>query len=93
MENSESRVEDILQATINGDPYDVPPRSRVEYLLLELKEVIVEGGGGGGTKDYEGLTNKPKINNVELIGNKTSQDLDIRGGVVATYENETLTFM
>lgn len=92
MGNSESRVEDILQATIDGEPYDVPPQSRVENLLLELKEVIEEGGGGGGTTDYEHLSNKPKINNVELTGNKTSQDLDIRGGVVATYENETLTF-
>lgn len=31
----------------------------------------VEGGGGGGTSDYTELENKPKINNVELVGNKT----------------------
>ena len=34
-------------------------------------------GGGGGTGDYTDLTNKPKINNVELTGNKTTSDLGI----------------
>lgn len=34
-------------------------------------------GGGGGTSDYRPLTNKPKINNVELNGNKTSSDLGL----------------
>lgn len=34
-------------------------------------------GGGGGTSDYTDLTNKPKINNVELSGNKSSSDLGI----------------
>ena len=32
-------------------------------------------GGGGGTTDYEKLTNKPQINSVELSGNKSLQDL------------------
>lgn len=36
------------------------------------------GGGGGGTSNYNALTNKPKINNVELNGNKTSSDLGIQ---------------
>ena len=35
-------------------------------------------GGGGGTSDYTNLTNKPKINNVELNGNKTSSDLGLQ---------------
>lgn len=43
----QSRTEDILEATINDEPYTEPPRSRVEELLLELKEVIEQGGGGG----------------------------------------------
>lgn len=33
--------------------------------------------GGGGTTDYDDLTNKPKINNVTLSGNKTTNDLSI----------------
>lgn len=39
------------------------------------------GGGGGGTDDYSDLTNKPKINNVTLNGNKTSADLGLVGDV------------
>lgn len=35
------------------------------------------GGGGTGTTNYSDLTNKPKINNVELKGNKTLEDLGI----------------
>lgn len=35
------------------------------------------GGGSGGTSDYTDLSNKPKINNVELSGNKTTSDLGI----------------
>lgn len=34
-------------------------------------------GGGGGTSNYADLTNKPSINSVELIGNKTLEDLGI----------------
>ena len=39
--------------------------------------------GGGGTSDYEELDNKPKINNVELVGNKTSSDLGIQSEITA----------
>ena len=35
------------------------------------------GGGGGGTDDYEDLNNLPKINSVELKGNKSLSDLGI----------------
>ena len=35
------------------------------------------GGGGGGTGDYSDLTNKPRINGVELSGNKTPEDLNL----------------
>lgn len=36
-------------------------------------EAIAQGGGG--TDDYEELDNKPSINNVTLVGNKTLSDL------------------
>ncbi len=32
---------------------------------------------GGGVSDYDDLTNKPKINNVELSGNKSASDLGL----------------
>ena len=37
------------------------------------------GSGGGGTTNYNDLSNKPKINNIELSGNKTSEDLGLVG--------------
>lgn len=36
-----------------------------------------KAGGSGGTTNYNELSNKPSINNVELSGNKTSDDLGI----------------
>ena len=42
-----------------------------------VAKAIEEGGGGGGSTDYADLTNKPKINNVELSGNKSLGDLGI----------------
>lgn len=41
---------------------------------------LIAGGGGGGTNDYNDLTNKPQINNVTLSGNKTSSDLGLFSG-------------
>ena len=49
MSDPQSRNEAILQATIDGTEYTDPPQSRIEDLLIELKETIEEGGGGGGT--------------------------------------------
>lgn len=66
-----SRAEAILQSKIDGTTYDQLPLSRVEYLLKEL------GTGGGGTDDYNELINKPKINNTELVGDMTAQDLGL----------------
>ena len=39
------------------------------------------GGGTTGTTNYLELANKPMINGVELIGNKTTEDLGIEAGV------------
>jgi len=40
----------------------------------------VEDGGSGGTSNYNLLSNKPSINNVELKGNLTSDQLGLQGG-------------
>lgn len=42
-----------------------------------IKASFSISGGGGGTYDYERLDNKPSINSVELIGNKTSAELGL----------------
>lgn len=39
--------------------------------------------GGGGTSDYTQLTNKPKINGVELSGNKTSALLGLQSELMS----------
>ena len=44
-----------------------------------------ESGGGGGTSNYNDLSNKPSINNVTLSGNKSLTDL----GITLSDENFT----
>lgn len=74
----QSRSEEILQATINGEEYTGYPESRIEELLLELKAVIeAGGGGGGGTTNYNLLENKPQIGGVTLTGDKSASDLSL----------------
>ena len=45
----------------------------------ELCQVTNNGGGGGGqgTINYEELQNKPSINDVPLVGDLTTEDLEI----------------
>ena len=43
----------------------------------ETVSSIDESGGGSGTNNYNELDNKPSINGVTLIGNKTAADLSI----------------
>ena len=47
------------------------------YVKLDGSWCQISTGGGGGTTDYNDLTNKPQINNVTLNGNKSSYDLGI----------------
>ena len=49
------------------------------------KSVTISATGGGGTSDYLQLSNKPKINGVELVDNTTTEDLGI---VVPQYTSE-----
>lgn len=42
-------------------------------------------GGGGGTSDYDDLTNKPSINGVTLTGAKTAADLGIVSNMQANW--------
>ena len=43
----------------------------------ETVSSIDESGGGSGTTNYNELNNKPSINGVTLVGNKTAADLSI----------------
>lgn len=66
------RNEAILQSIIDGTEYTDDPQSRIEELLIQLKQLIETSGG---VSDYEQLTNKPKINGVELVGDQSSDEL------------------
>lgn len=43
--SDQGRNADILQSIVDDVPYTDPPQSRIEDLLLQVKEVIEEGGG------------------------------------------------
>jgi len=47
--------------------------------LLDGGNIVITGGGGGegGTSNYDELSNKPKINDIMLAGNKSSSDLGL----------------
>ena len=47
--------------------------------------------GEGGTANYEDLVNKPKIENVELVGNKTLADLGIASATDLTQTNNNVS--
>jgi len=52
----------------------------MDYMTMNFNR-----NGGSGTSDYSQLSNKPKINDVTLSGNKTSADL----GLMPEYEVDT----
>ena len=61
---------------------------------LRVKQSIIanaKGDSEGGTSDYNALENKPKINGVELNGNKTTQELGIPGNIQADWSVEDKT--
>ena len=58
------------------------------------------GGGGGGTSNYNDLTNKPQVNSVTLSGDKTSSDLNViwkgtqaQYDAIVTKDPETIYFI
>ena len=55
-------------------------------------EVQLPSGGGGGTSDYDDLTDKPSINSVTLSGNKTSSDLSLASATHSHTKSEITDF-
>lgn len=81
----------VLVPAAMGDDIDNPPKNgQYRNVLLQYEAnghvymyssdgvvtYISDGGEGEGTTDYNELTNKPRINDIELIGNKSFEDLD-----------------
>lgn len=92
-EPNQSRSEEIIQSILDNTEYGEEPRSRIEYLLIELKNAIEGGGGGGSVTSYSSLTEKPKIDNHTLqAGNNSSSDLGLQTKLTfdsAPIENST----
>lgn len=70
-----TRKEQYL-AKMAGMETEVPaePITREEQYL---EAILENGGGGGGTKNYDELNNKPQIEGITLSGNKTADDLGL----------------
>jgi len=45
--------------------------------ILSMAYTKKHGGGGGGTSDYNALSNRPKINGVTLTGDRSADDLEL----------------
>ena len=67
----------------------------LKYNSTTRKWENADESGGGGTSDYNNLSNKPQINSVSLQGNKSLDDLGIQSsdiidqatGSIATFDN------
>ena len=100
MANPQSRNEEILESIVNDTPYTRVPQSREEYLLLEIKDLI-EQGGGGGTSNVQGLrlTMNPTTYVITAylidgegtqVGESQSIDIPLESTIVgASYDNTT----
>lgn len=70
-----------VEANPSGTATEILTSIRVGNIIYSIPS---GGGGGGGTNDYNSLLNKPKINNVELSGEKSLTDLGIYNPVTMT---------
>lgn len=70
---AEAREHDMYLNTNEGAIYECTLGGPDSTAKWAFKMTLT--GGGGGTSDYPDLTNKPQINGVTLVGNKTSSDL------------------
>ena len=74
------KAEQMLVDMIDGEPIVETPDNKIQGLLMELADVIAQGGGGGGgggVTKYAQLPDKPRINDVELSGNKSFSQLGL----------------
>lgn len=90
LEEADSYVETLLNQQGYSKEDIIVVREKEFDVGVKIKddEDIGDGTGEGGTgiNDYNDLINKPKINNIELSGNKTLSDLSIQ-----SISDDTLT--
>ena len=72
-----------MSAELNGN---LTPEEQLTGTLDTSAQLVgslnIGSGGGGGTDNYNDLSNKPQINNVTLSGNKTTADLGLFSGYI-----------
>lgn len=82
-----------LTELVESGRYGVPTGGETGQVLGKLSDSDFDtgwidqtgGGGGGGTDDYNALRNRPSINNVLLVGNKTLAQLGITAAALGAY--------
>lgn len=80
--------ETSLPATdFGGNEGNVTVEAALDYLQ---KNIGTGGTGEAGTTNYEDLTNKPSINGVELVGNKSIEELGITEAVNVYLQNKDI---
>ena len=89
-EPAEQQQIDELVNLLNNAAVKAIPEGGLAGQVLSKKtdsdydtEWVDQSGGGGGTTNYNRLTNKPQINGVELAGNKSTSDLNIDAGGIS----------
>lgn len=99
MANPQSRNEAILQSIVDETTYTEIPKSREEKLLLEIKDLIEQGGGG--TSDVQGLILTMNTTTYVItaylidgeghqVGESQSIDIPLEATIVdASYNNTT----
>lgn len=66
---------------------------KVDGSSITISDGVISASVSEGTMDYSALSNKPKINNIELSGNKTLSDLGIQaaGNYLTSVPSEYIT--
>lgn len=90
LDTVDSRSVDIIETIINQEEYDIPPQSRLEEVLLELKEAIEEGGGGSGNiyRTTTALTDGATTNPITVDG----ESVTVESGDFAIYNTQEFIF-
>lgn len=85
------RSEFVLVIDADNPTFKVDVYTTCTYLGLDFKAYRkVTGVGDSGTFNYNDLMNKPKINNVNLKGNKSSSDLGLQDALVSGTNIKTI---
>lgn len=66
---------------------EIPTKKGLQVGITKTGGITL-GMGTKGTSNYPALTNKPQINSVELIGNKTSAEIGVQDKMIAITEQD-----